>query len=337
MEYNIAKNEFINKTILITGGSGSIGSEICMQIATLTPKKIVVFDICENTIFNTLQKFREQYPLQNFDVVVGSIRDVDKINETFEKYKPDIVFHAAAHKHILLMEQNPSEAIKNNIIGTYNVALAAKKQNTEKFVLISTDKAVNPTSVMGASKKMCEMIIQAFAKESETVFSAVRLGNVLGSSGSVLPIFIKQIKSGGPVTVTHPDVKRYFMSISEAAQLIIQASIYANGGEIFILDMGEPIKIYDLAKYAIKKYGNNKDIEIKFTGLKPGEKLDENLFTKEDNVTMTMHNKIFVTTPIPVDVNTIEEKLNVIKKALGKSNMDMKNIMKQEIPTYCPQ
>ena len=277
-EVNLDKegiSEYIEgKTILVTGGGGSIGSELCRQIANYNPKLLLILDIYENNAYDLQNELTMKMPYLNKKVIIASVRDKGRLSQIFNSYKPDIVFHAAAHKHVPLMEDNPTEAIKNNVIGTLNVAKCASKYNAKKFVLISTDKAVNPTNVMGATKRLCEMIIQAIDKESKTEYVAVRFGNVLGSNGSVIPLFQRQIKEGGPVTLTHMNITRYFMLIPEAAQLVMQAGAYAKGGEIFVLDMGEPVRIYDLAKNLIRLSGLklNKDIEIKVTGLRPGEK-----------------------------------------------------------------
>ena len=289
-----------NKVVLVTGGGGSIGSELCRQIVKYEPKRLVILDIYENNLYDIEVELKSAYPKASIDAVVASVRDKDRLEEVFKEYKPEIVFHAAAHKHVPLMENNPLEAIKNNVFGTYNVVNCADEFEVEKFILISTDKAVNPTNIMGATKRVCEMIVQAKNKVSKTEYAAVRFGNVLGSNGSVIPLFKKQIAKGGPVTVTHKDITRFFMTIPEAVQLILQAVTYAKGGEIFVLDMGEPVKIYDLAVNVIKLLGYepNVDIPIQITGLRPGEKLYEEILMSEEGLTATKHEKIFVTEPM---------------------------------------
>ena len=276
-----------DKTVLVTGGGGSIGSELCRQLVSHKPKCLVIFDIYENNAYDIQQELKIKYPDANVVTLIGSIRNTSRLESVFEQYKPDIVYHAAAHKHVPLMEVSPNEAIKNNVVGTWNVAKMADKYGVKKFVMISTDKAVNPTNVMGATKRICEMIIQSFNEKSKTDFVAVRFGNVLGSNGSVIPLFKRQIEAGGPVTVTHPDIIRYFMTIPEAVSLVLQAGAYAKGGEIFILDMGEPVKIDDLAKNLIRLSGYTLavDMEIKYTGLRPGEKLYEELLMNEEGMT----------------------------------------------------
>ena len=273
-----------NKRVLVTGGGGSIGSELCRQIAAHNPKLLIIFDIYENNAYEIQQELIRKYPNLKLEVLIGSVRNTSRIESVMEYYRPEVVFHAAAHKHVPLMEDSPNEAIKNNVFGTYKTARAADKYGVKKFVLISTDKAVNPTNIMGASKRMCEMIVQTFSKYSRTEYVIVRFGNVLGSNGSVIPLFKKQMEAGGPVTVTHPDIIRYFMTIPEAVSLVLQAGAYAHGGEIFVLDMGEPIKIADLAKNLIRLSGYTLGVnmEIKYTGLRPGEKLYEELLTKEE-------------------------------------------------------
>jgi FlaA1/EpsC-like NDP-sugar epimerase len=266
-----------DRVILVTGGGGSIGSELCRQIATHKPKQLIIFDIYENSAYAIQQELSRNYPELDLKVLIGSVRNTNRVNSVFEKYHPDIVYHAAAHKHVPLMEDSPNEAIKNNVMGTWKLAEAASTYGTKRFVMISTDKAVNPTNIMGASKRICEMIIQSYNNRSETEFVAVRFGNVLGSNGSVIPLFKKQIEAGGPVTVTHPKIIRYFMTIPEAVSLVLQAGAYAKGGEIFVLEMGEPVRILDLAINLIRLSGYvpGEDIQIQFTGLRPGEKLYE--------------------------------------------------------------
>lgn len=328
-----------NKTVLVTGGGGSIGSELCRQIVKYDPKRLVIVDIYENNLYDIEMELRAEYPKLNLEAIVASVRDKARLNNVFETYKPEIVFHAAAHKHVPLMEKSPLEAIKNNVFGTYNVVNCADEYEVEKFVLISTDKAVNPTNIMGASKRVCEMIIQAKNKVSKTEYAAVRFGNVLGSNGSVIPLFKKQIERGGPVTVTHKDITRFFMTIPEAVQLILQAVTYAKGGEIFVLDMGEPVKIYDLAVSLIKLLGYepNVDIPIEITGLRPGEKLYEEILMSEEGLTSTKHNKIFITEPMSITMKELEEKLEKLKELLKlekDENSEVKKYIKEIVPTF---
>ena len=328
-----------NKTVLVTGGGGSIGSELCRQIVKYDPKRLVILDIYENNLYDIEMELRAEYPKLNLEAIVASVRDKARLNNVFETYKPEIVFHAAAHKHVPLMEKSPLEAIHNNVFGTYNVVNCADEYGVEKFVLISTDKAVNPTNIMGASKRVCEMIVQAKNKVSKTEYVAVRFGNVLGSNGSVIPLFKKQIERGGPVTVTHKDITRFFMTIPEAVQLILQAVTYAKGGEIFVLDMGEPVKIYDLAVSLIKLLGYepNVDIPIEITGLRPGEKLYEEILMSEEGLTSTKHDKIFISKPMHMEMTELEEKLNILKELEYNekySNENIKNVMKEVVTTY---
>lgn len=328
-----------NKTVLVTGGGGSIGSELCRQIVKYDPKRLVILDIYENNLYDIEMELRAEYPKLNLEAIVASVRDKARLNNVFETYKPEIVFHAAAHKHVPLMEKSPLEAIHNNVFGTYNVVNCADEYGVEKFVLISTDKAVNPTNIMGASKRVCEMIVQAKNKVSKTEYVAVRFGNVLGSNGSVIPLFKKQIERGGPVTVTHKDITRFFMTIPEAVQLILQAVTYAKGGEIFVLDMGEPVKIYDLAVSLIKLLGYepNVDIPIEITGLRPGEKLYEEILMSEEGLTSTKHDKIFISKPMHMEMTELEEKLNILKELEYNekySNENIKNTMKEVVTTY---
>ena len=292
------------KVVLVTGGGGSIGSELCRQIAGHQPKQLIVFDVYENNAYDLQQELKEKFPGLNLVVLIGSVRNTHRVESVFEKYRPEIVYHAAAHKHVPLMEDSPNEAIKNNVFGTYKTAKAADKYGTKRFVLISTDKAVNPTNIMGASKRMCEMVVQMMNAKSKTDFVAVRFGNVLGSNGSVIPLFKKQIEQGGPVTVTHPDIIRYFMTIPEAVSLVLQAGAYAKGGEIFVLDMGEPVKILDLAKNLIRLsgYEPGEDIPITFTGLRPGEKLYEELLMDEEGLQDTPNKLIHIGKPIAFDM-----------------------------------
>ena len=329
-----------NKVVLVTGGGGSIGSELCRQIMTYNPEKLIIFDIYENNLYDIEIELKRKYPKEKIEAIVGSVRDKVRLEKIFKKYNPYLVFHAAAHKHVPLMEDSPLEAIKNNIFGTYNVANYADKYKAKRFILISTDKAVNPTNIMGASKRMCEMIIQAKAKVSNTEFVAVRFGNVLGSNGSVVPLFKKQIAAGGPVTVTHKEITRFFMMIPEAVGLVLQATTYAKGGEIFVLDMGEPVKIYDLAVSLIKLSGYEPDVDIpiKVTGLRPGEKLYEELLMSEEGLTDTAHNKIFTARPMNITMSELEEKLDVLRNIIAKEDNvtinEIKETMKKVVPTY---
>ncbi len=333
------KNLIKDKTILVTGGGGSIGSELCRQIIKYKPQNLVILDIYENTLYDIERELEADYPTANIKAIIGSVRDKERLEEVFNKYKPNVVFHAAAHKHVPLMETSPLEAIHNNVFGTYNVVNCADKFGVEKFVLISTDKAVNPTNIMGASKRVCEMIVQTKNKTSKTDFVAVRFGNVLGSNGSVIPLMKKQIEKGGPVTVTHKEITRYFMTIPEAVQLILQAVTYAKGGEIFVLDMGEPVKIYDLAVSLIRLMGYepNVDIPIIITGLRPGEKLYEELLMAEEGLVSTKHDKIFITQPMHLEEKELNEKLyelGNIKYNEDYSTEKVKEVMANVVPTY---
>lgn len=334
-------NENINvyikeKVIMVTGGGGSIGSELCRQIARFNPQKLIILDIYENNAYDLQMELKRQYPDLNLEVVIASIRDLKRLKEIFSKYRPYVVFHAAAHKHVPLMEDNPAEAVKNNVIGTYNLAKCSDMYGVRRFVQISTDKAVNPTNIMGASKRFCEKIIQAFDRESNTEYVAVRFGNVLGSNGSVIPLFKRQIKQGGPVTVTHPEINRFFMTIPEAAQLVIQAGAMAEGGEIFVLDMGEPVKIVDLAKDLIRLSGlkPDEDIKIEYTGLRPGEKLYEELLMDEIALTSTEHEKIFVEKPMDFDLNYVEQSIEEFKEVVNKDKEQVFKLMEEKVPTY---
>lgn len=326
-----------NKTILVTGGGGSIGSELCRQIAVFSPKELVLLDIYENNVYDIQNELKSNYPYLKLSVLIGSVRDRSRLEEIFSQYNIDVVFHAAAHKHVPLMEDSPKEAIKNNVFGTYNLVTMADKYKCNKFVLISTDKAVNPTNIMGATKRLCEMIIQAFDKNSKTDFVAVRFGNVLGSNGSVIPLFKRQIEKGGPVTVTHKDITRFFMLIPEAAQLVLQAGAFAKGGEIFVLDMGKPVKIYDLACDLIRLSGfePNKDIKIEITGLRPGEKLYEELLMSEEGLTDTSHKKIYIGKPTYITMDILEKKLNELENLLQEENSEVLRCkMAEVVPTY---
>jgi FlaA1/EpsC-like NDP-sugar epimerase len=358
------------KTVLITGGGGSIGSELSRQVAAHGPKKLIIFDVYENNAYSIQLELRKKYPYLDLEVLIGSVRDSRKIFQVFEQYHPDIVYHAAAHKHVPLMEDSPCEAIKNNAIGTYKTAYAAMANGCSKFVLISTDKAVNPTNIMGASKRLCEMIIQAFdakikagkaneipqlfthlMKDDErkryinnnivnakTEFVAVRFGNVLGSNGSVIPIFKQQIAAGGPVTVTHPDIIRYFMTIPEAVSLVMQAGVYAHGGEIFVLDMGEPVKIDTLARNLIKLSGYKPDIDIKveYTGLRPGEKLYEEKLMSEEGLLKTDNDLIHIGCPIPFDIEVFLGQLDDLMEAAYKNKAEIRELVKAVVSTYNP-
>jgi len=325
------------KVILVTGGGGSIGSELCRQIARFSPRKVVIFDIYENNAYDLQNELNCNFPNIDTEIVIGSIRDSERLNKVFAKIMPNIVFHAAAHKHVPLMENNPSEAVKNNVFGTINVANCAKKYNVSKFILISTDKAVNPTSIMGATKRLCEMTVQLMNNDSNTDFVAVRFGNVLGSNGSVVNLFKSQIRNGGPVTITHKDITRYFMTITEAAQLVLEAASYANGGEIYVLDMGSQVKIYDLAVNMIKLSGLEpfKDIEIRVTGLRAGEKLYEELLMDEEDVFSTINNKIFVAKPIAFNRFEFESGLVKLHNAANtQDGMKIRKALSEMIETY---
>ena len=358
------------KTVLVTGGGGSIGSELCRQIAGHEPKHLIIFDIYENNAYDIQLELRKKYPELHLDVIIGSVRDSRKIFSVFETYRPDIVYHAAAHKHVPLMEDSPCEAIKNNAIGTYKTAFAAMAYGCKRFVLISTDKAVNPTNIMGASKRLCEMVIQSFdakikagkadeipqlfthwmdsrlksekvqtmLKDVKTEFVAVRFGNVLGSNGSVIPLFKKQIEAGGPVTVTHPDIIRYFMTIPEAVSLVLQAGTYAHGGEIFVLDMGEPVKIVTLAQNLIRLSGYKPDVDIKieYTGLRPGEKLYEEKLMAEEGLKKTANDLIHIGCPIPFDPDEFLKELGSLMEAAYKNRDDIRDRVQEIVKTYHP-
>lgn len=326
----------MDKTVLVTGGGGSIGSELCRQIARYNPKCLIIFDIYENNAYDIQQELRKQYPMLHLETLIGSVRNTKRIESIMELYRPDVVYHAAAHKHVPLMEDSPNEAIKNNVFGTYKTARAADKYGVKRFVLISTDKAVNPTNIMGASKRMCEMIIQTFSRYSKTEYVAVRFGNVLGSNGSVIPLFKKQMAEGGPVTVTHPDIIRYFMTIPEAVSLVLQAGAYARGGEIFVLDMGEPVKIADLAKNLIRLSGYNLgvDMEIKYTGLRPGEKLYEEILKEEEGLQKTENELIYIGKPLEFDEVHFLSELKKLEKAAVDEQFDVKEIVSGIVPTY---
>ncbi|MCR5627486.1 MAG: polysaccharide biosynthesis protein [Lachnospiraceae bacterium] len=324
------------KVILVTGGGGSIGSELCRQIASHKPKTLIIFDIYENSAYDIQQELKEHYPELHLVVLIGSVRNTKRVNDVFSEYKPDIVYHAAAHKHVPLMEDSPNEAIKNNVLGTWKVAQAAVDNNVSKFVLISTDKAVNPTNIMGATKRICEMIVQSYNHKGNTVFVAVRFGNVLGSNGSVIPLFKKQIAEGGPVTVTDPEIIRYFMTIPEAVSLVLQAGAYAKGGEIFVLDMGAPVKILDLAKNLIRLSGYvpGEDIEIKFIGLRPGEKLYEEMLMKEEGMQDTANKMIHIGKPIEFEEDLFYEKLQELSIESKEERADVRKWITDLVPTY---
>ena len=321
---------------MVTGGGGTIGSELCRQIAEHDPKRLVIFDIYENNAYDIQNELRRKYPELDLVTLIGSVRDSKRLESVFKTYRPDIVYHAAAHKHVPLMEDSPNEAIKNNVFGTLKTAQCADKYGVKKFVLISTDKAVNPTNIMGASKRMCEMIIQSYNKRSETEFVAVRFGNVLGSNGSVIPLFKKQIEAGGPVTVTDPDIIRYFMTIPEAVTLVLQAGASAKGGEIFVLDMGKPVKILTLAENLIKLSGftPHKDIKIEFIGLRPGEKLYEEMLMAEEGLKETENKLIHIGHPIEFDENEFFTALDNLRKAMYDDTADMRAIVSKIVPTY---
>ena len=325
-----------DKVVLVTGGGGSIGSELCRQIAQHAPKRLVIFDIYENSVYEIQQELKQKYPKLDMVVLIGSVRNTARVNEIFKRYRPDIVYHAAAHKHVPLMEDSPNEAVKNNVFGTYKVATAADRYGTKRFVLISTDKAVNPTNIMGASKRICEMIIQNLNRSSKTEYVAVRFGNVLGSNGSVIPLFKKQIEQGGPVTVTSPDIIRYFMTIPEAVSLVLQAGAYAKGGEIFVLDMGEPMKIVDLAKNLIKLSGYRvgEDIKIEFIGLRPGEKMYEELLMNEEGLQETANKMIYIGRPIEYDADVFEKQLERLRQASLDEESDIRRLVREIVPTY---
>ena len=329
-----------DKVVLVTGGGGSIGSELCRQIIQFKPQKLVIVDIYENNLYDIEQELKFNYPEIEVDAIVASVREKHRLNEIFEEFKPYLVFHAAAHKHVPLMETSPLEAIKNNVFGTYNVVNCADEYGVKRFILISTDKAVNPTNIMGATKRLCELIVQAKNKVSQTEYAAVRFGNVLGSNGSVVPLFKKQIANGGPVTVTHKDITRFFMTIPEAVSLVLQAMSGAKGGEIFVLDMGEPVKIYDMAVKLIKLSGlePDVDIQIKVTGLRPGEKLYEEILMAEEGLSETKHDKINIAKPSKIDMDMLQQKLDKLTHLLETANNEqkdeIKDVISDVVPTY---
>lgn len=328
-----------DQKVMVTGGGGSIGSELCRQIADDQPKQLIIIDNYENAAYELQMELGRKHPELDVIVLIVSVQNRRKIREIFEQYKPDLVFHAAAHKHVPLMEYSPCEAIKNNVFGTMNVASEANRSGVKRMVLISTDKAVRPTNIMGASKRICEMVIQTYNQRSKTEYVAVRFGNVLGSNGSVVPLFKQQIREGGPVTVTHPDIIRYFMTIPEAVSLVLQAGAYAQGGEIFILDMGEPVKILDLAENMIRLSGlvPGEDIEIKFTGLRPGEKLYEELLIDDDNKKETANKRIFIGQPIKIDEAEFDEKMKELEKATFSEDENIRRVVKKLVPEYTIQ
>lgn len=324
------------KTVLVTGGGGSIGSEICRQLAGHGVGKLIIFDIYENNAYSIQKQLEWEYPSLDMEVLIGSVRNESRVEDIFKTYHPEIVFHAAAHKHVPLMEDSPNEAIKNNVIGTYLTAQMASRYHASKFILISTDKAVNPTNIMGASKRICEMVIQMIGKRSATEFAAVRFGNVLGSNGSVIPLFRRQIEHGGPVTVTHPDIIRYFMTIPEAVSLVLEAGAYAKNGEIFVLNMGEPVKIDDLARNMIRLSGYEPDVDImiKYTGLRPGEKLYEELLMNEEGMKTTENDRIFVGRQIAFDEETFEQSLHELEQASNSESRKIREIVHRTVPEY---
>lgn len=325
-----------DKTVLVTGGGGSIGSELCRQIASHKPGKLLIFDISENGVYDIQQELRRQYPKLALEVLIGSVRDVDRMDCVFAEYRPNYIFHAAAHKHVPLMEDSPCEAIKNNVFGTLNCAKMADKYHAESFLLISTDKAVNPTNIMGASKRLCEMVVAYMSRNSETKFVAVRFGNVLGSNGSVVPLFRKQIAEGGPVTVTDKDIIRYFMTIPEAVSLILQAHAFAKNGEVYVLDMGEPVRIDDMARKMIRLSGLEPDVDIPivYTGLRPGEKRFEELLMAEEGLKKTSNDLIFVGKPMELDCEKFEADLQRLREAAGQNDEAIKGLVAEIVPTY---
>lgn len=324
------------KTILVTGGGGSIGSEICRQLAGHDVGHLIIFDIYENNAYQIQKSLEWEFPDLNLTVLIGSVRDERRLESIFSKYRPDIVFHAAAHKHVPLMEDSPNEAIKNNVIGTLKTARTASHYQVKKFILISTDKAVNPTNIMGASKRLCEMVIQLIRRHSTTEFAAVRFGNVLGSNGSVIPLFRRQIEHGGPVTVTHPDIIRYFMTIPEAVSLVLEAGAYAKNGQIFVLNMGDPVRIADLAKNMIRLsgYEPEKEIKIKYIGLRPGEKLYEELLMNEEGMQTTENSRIFIGRQIAFDEKVFREQIKELAKEAENECPDICYLVKKMVPEY---
>ena len=327
------------KVIMVTGGGGSIGSELCRQIAGHQPKQLIIVDIYENSTYEIQQELLRKYPKLDLVVLIASVRNTNRMDQIFERYRPELVYHAAAHKHVPLMEASPNEAVKNNVLGTWKIVQAADKWKVKRFVMISTDKAVNPTNIMGATKRICEMIVQTYNNHSQTEFVAVRFGNVLGSNGSVIPLFKKQIAEGGPVTVTDPDIIRYFMTIPEAVSLVLQAGAYAKGGEIFVLDMGEPVKIVDLAENLIKLSGYKvgEEIPIQFTGLRPGEKMYEERLMEEEGMRHTANKMISIGKPIPLDEEKFMKQLEALRDYVVQEPDDISEYVKQMVPTYTPR
>ena len=325
-----------NKVVMVTGGGGSIGSELCRQIARAKPAKLIIFDIYENNAYDIQLELLRTYPDLHLEALIGSVRNTARLDSVLATHRPELIFHAAAHKHVPLMEDSPNEAIKNNVFGTFKMAKAAAKYGVKRFVLISTDKAVNPTNIMGASKRLCEMVVQMMNRKTETEFVAVRFGNVLGSNGSVIPLFKKQIEKGGPVTVTHPDIIRYFMTIPEAVSLVLQAGYYAKGGEIFVLDMGKPVKIDTMARNLIRLSGFEPDVDIKieYTGLRPGEKLFEELLMEEEGLQETANNLIHIGKPIEMDDELFVKQLSLLEKACTGESAEIKDIVAKMVPTY---
>ena len=324
------------KVVMVTGGGGSIGSELCRQIASYNPKTLVIFDIYENNAYDIQMELVQHYPNADIHAIIGSVRDIDRLEDVFRTFRPQVVYHAAAHKHVPLMEESPNEAVKNNCLGTLNTVRMADKYGVERFVLISTDKAVRRTNIMGATKRICEMIVQSYAKVSKTTFAAVRFGNVLGSNGSVIPLFLKQIEEGGPVTVTHKDITRFFMTIPEAVSLVLQAGLYAKGGEIFVLDMGKQVRIYDLAESLIKMkgYRPNEDIDIEIVGLRPGEKLYEEILMDEEGLAKTANQLIYVGQPIKLDEDAFFRQLVALIESAERNAPDIKEQMTKICTTY---
>ncbi len=337
LDMKCISNYIENKVVMVTGGGGSIGSELCRQIIRFNPKQLIIIDAYENNAYDIQRELSDNYPALNLKVLIATIRDRNRLEKIFRAYKPELVFHAAAHKHVPLMEESPCESVKNNVFGTLNLSECADKYGVQKFIMISTDKAVNPTNIMGASKRICEMIIQGMDKISRTEFVAVRFGNVLGSNGSVIPLFKKQIDKGGPITLTHKEITRFFMTIPEAAQLVMQAGAFAKGGEVFVLDMGKPVRIYDLASDLIKLSGlePEKDIEIKITGLRPGEKLYEELLMSEEGLVTTRHEKIFIEEPMYWSMEELRMKLKELRKIVELENEEeLFKKMAEIVPTY---
>ncbi len=330
------KSFIAGKTVMVTGGGGSIGSELCRQIATYGPGRLIIFDAYENNAYDIQNELRRSHKELDLLTLIGSVRDTRRIEQVISDYRPDVIYHAAAHKHVPLMEDSPEEAIKNNVFGTLNTVRAADKFGVGRFIMISTDKAVNPTNVMGATKRICEMIIQSYAKKSRTEFAAVRFGNVLGSNGSVIPLFKKQIEEGGPVTVTHEEINRFFMTIPEAVSLVLEAGVKAKGGEIFVLDMGKPVRILELAENLIRLSGHvpYEDIDIEITGLRPGEKLFEEMMMDEEGLSKTSHELIFVGKPIAFDEENFNRKLAKLWENLESGGSDIRELIHGIVPTY---